>query len=158
MWICFNFRLAGKNIYVIVKNHKIWNQLIINQLNNPSRTISEWEPSVSRCYLCYSLPFSCSSPSKNPCSTEHQTHAALQTHVSMCDASSKSAFTHYSVACEIWQKKGVIYCTASLPFWSLSTTFSTPVIGPKKHRQDGSWVKDDQAFYILYSDSRKQLS
>ena len=25
----------------------------------------------------------CSSPSKNPC-TEHQTHAALQTHVSMC--------------------------------------------------------------------------
>ena len=33
----------------------------------------------------------CSSPSKNPCSTEHQTHAALQTHVRMCDASSKSA-------------------------------------------------------------------
>ena len=60
VWICFNFRLADKNIYVIVKNHKIWNQLIINQLNNPSRTISEWELSVTRCYLCYSLRFNCS--------------------------------------------------------------------------------------------------
>ena len=35
----------------------------------------------------------CSSPSENPCSTEHQTYAALQTHVSICAASSKSAFT-----------------------------------------------------------------
>ena len=48
--------------------------------------------SVTRCYLCYSLRFNCSSRSKSPCSTEHQTHAALQTLVSMCAASSKSAF------------------------------------------------------------------
>ena len=38
----------------------------------------------------------CSSPSKNPCSTEHQTHAALQTHVSMCAASSKLALTPFA--------------------------------------------------------------
>ena len=68
VWVCFNLRLADKNIYLIFKNHKIWNHFIINQLINPARTISEWELSVTRCYLCFSL-----------CSTVHhrlKTHAA----------------------------------------------------------------------------------
>ena len=96
VWGCFNFKKYLCNC----KNHKIWNHFIINQLMNPSRTISEWELSVTRCYLCYSLRFNCSSPSKSPCSTEHQTHAAIQTHVSTCAASSKSALRH-------WQSESV---------------------------------------------------
>ena len=63
VWICFNFGLANKKYLWNCQNPKIWNHFIINQLLNPLRTISEWELSVTRCSLCYSLRFNCSSPS-----------------------------------------------------------------------------------------------
>ena len=120
VWVCFNFKKYLCNC----KNHKIWKHFIINQLINPSRTISEWELSVTRCYLCYSLRFNCSWPYKSPCSTEHHTHAALQTHVSMCAASSKSAFSIVTLCwqCSVWRRADRVLLQLQHGHWAERST------------------------------------
>ena len=70
----------------------------------------------------------CPSPSKNPCSTEHQTHTALQTHVNMCVASSKSAFRFLNRS-NAQEFKHVLVCT--------------------KHFSDHAIKKNEKQFWLI---------